>query len=390
MRLSVVVPVHNGGEGLRLCLQALAASARPPDEVIVVDDGSTDGSAALAAALAARVLTTSAGPRGPAHARNRGAEAATGEVLVFIDADVAVHADTLARMEALLAGEPNVAAVFGCYDDHPPAHNPASLYKNLLHHYVHQHGAREAGTFWSGCGAVRRAVFRAASGFDEGYTRPSIEDIELGARLRQAGHRIRLCPEIQATHLKRWTLASLWRTDIFGRAVPWTRLILRQGRLSTDLNLDWRSRLSALAAWALLASMLLLLAFGLLGLERLVAWGAGELCSPRTIAGGMARPSEASGEEVVGGGPKCGANPPRVPISAIWPGLGVLLASAGVTVLNADLYRFFFRRGGARFTLIAAALHVAYLFYSSLVFVCLLVSHRLRGSVGRSREPTIK
>ena len=342
MRLSVVVPVHNGGEGLRLCLQALAASARPPDEVIVVDDGSTDGSAALASALAAHVLTTSAGPRGPAHARNRGAEVATGEVLVFIDADVAVHADTLARMEALLAGEPDVAAVFGCYDDHPPARNPASLYKNLLHHYVHQHGAREAGTFWSGCGAVRRAVFWATRGFDETWT--SMEDVELGARLRQAGHRIRLCPEIQATHLKRWTLASLWRTDIFGRAVPWTRLILRQGRLSTDLNLDWRSRLSALAAWALLACALLVLAFGLLGLGRL----------------------------------------------AIWPGLGVLLASAGVAVLNADLYRFFFRRGGARFALIAAALHVAYLFYSSLVFVCLLVSHRLRGSVGRSREPTIK
>ena len=371
MRLSVVVPVHNGGEGLRLCLQALAASARPPDEVIVVDDGSTDGSAALASALAAHVLTTSAGPRGPAHARNRGAEVATGEVLVFIDADVAVHADTLARMEALLAGEPDVAAVFGCYDDRPPARNPASLYKNLLHHYVHQHGAREAGTFWSGCGAIRRAVFRAASGFDEGYTRPSIEDIELGVRLRQAGLRIRLCPEIQATHLKRWTLASLWRTDIFGRAVPWTRLILRQGRLSTDLNLDWRSRLSALAAWALLVCALLVLAFGLLGLGRLVAWGAGELCSPRTIAGGN-------------------WNPPRVPLSAIWPGLGVLLASAGVTVLNADLYRFFFRRGGARFALIAAALHVAYLLYSSLVFACLLVSHRLRGSVGRSREPTIK
>ena len=371
MRLSVVVPVHNGGEGLRLCLQALAASARPPDEVIVVDDGSTDGSAALASALAAHVLTTSAGPRGPAHARNRGAETATGEVLVFIDADVAVHADTLARMEALLAGEPDVAAVFGCYDDRPPARNPASLYKNLLHHYVHQHGAREAGTFWSGCGAIRRAVFRSASGFDEGYTRPSIEDIELGVRLRQAGLRIRLCPEIQATHLKRWTLASLWRTDIFGRAVPWTRLILRQGRLSTDLNLDWRSRLSALAAWALLVCALLVLAFGLLGLGRLVAWGAGELCSPRTIAGGN-------------------WNPPRVPLSAIWPGLGVLLASAGVTVLNADLYRFFFRRGGARFALIAAALHVAYLLYSSLVFACLLVSHRLRGSVGRSREPTIK
>ena len=341
-RLSVIVPVYNGGEGLRRCLQGLAASSRPPDEVITVDDGSTDASAANAAALGARVLTTPAGPRGPAHARNRGAEAATGDVLVFIDADVVVHADTLARMESVMADEPDVVALFGCYDDDPPARNSASLFKNLLHHYVHQHGDREAGTFWSGCGAVRRTVFLAAGGFDEAW--PAMEDVELGVRLRQAGQRIRLCPEVQAKHLKRWTLASLWHTDIFARAIPWTRLILRQGRLSCDLNLNWRSRLSALGAWALLACALLVLALALLGPARLAGWAA----------------------------------------------LGVLLSAAGTAVLNADLYAFFFRRGGARFALMAAALHVGYLLYSSLVFTSLLLRHRLRGGVRGLREPTTK
>jgi GT2 family glycosyltransferase len=344
MRVSVIVPVHNGGVNLQRCLQGVAASTRPPDEAIVVDDGSTDGSAAHAAALGARVVTTAAGPRGPAYARNRGAEVATGDVLVFVDADVVVRRDALARLAAVLADEPDVAAIFGSYDDEPPARSAVSLYKNLLHHYVHQHGKREAGTFWAGCGAVRRTVFLTAGGFDESYTQPSIEDIELGVRLRQAGHRIRLCPEMQATHLKRWTLASLWRTDIFARAIPWTRLILRQGRLSSDLNLNWRSRLGALAAWALLGCTLLMLGLGLVGPARL----------------------------------------------AVWPGLGALLSAASTAALNADLCAFFFRRGGARFALLAAALHVAYLLYSSLVFACLLVSHRLRGRVGRFREPTIK
>jgi GT2 family glycosyltransferase len=344
MRISVIVPVHNGGENLRRCLQGVAAATRPPDETIVVDDGSTDGSAADAAALSARVVTTAAGPRGPAYARNRGAEAATGDVLVFVDADVVVHRDALARLETVLAGEPDVAALFGSYDDEPRARSAVSLYKNLLHHYVHQHGEREAGTFWAGCGAVRRTVFLTAGGFDESYTQPSIEDIELGVRLRRAGHRIQLCPEIQATHLKRWTLTSLWRTDIFARAIPWTRLILRQWRLPCHLNLNWRSRLGALAAWALLGCTLLVLGLGLVGPARL----------------------------------------------AVWPGLGVLLSAATTAALNADLYAFFFRRGGARFALLAVALHVAYLFYSSLVFACLLVSHRLRGRVGRFREPTIK
>jgi hypothetical protein len=187
-------------------------------------------------------------------------------------------------------------------------------------------------------------VFLAANGFDEGYTRPSIEDIELGARLRQAGHRIRLCPEVQATHLKRWTLTSLWRTDIFARAIPWTRLILRQGRLFSDLNLAWHSRLGAVVAWALLGWALLAVGLALVGPARL----------------------------------------------ALWPGLGVLLAIAGVAALNADLYAFFFRHGGARFASIAAALHVAYLLYSSLVFACLWVSQQLRGRVRRPRKPTIE
>ena len=342
MRISVIVPVHNGGEDLRRCLQGLATSTRPPDEVIVVDDGSTDASAAHAVALGARVVTTSAGPRGPAFARNRGAEAATGDVLAFIDADVVVHADTLGRMESVLADEPDVAALFGCYDDEPPVRSPASLYRNLLHHHVHQRGRREAGTFWAGCGAVRRAAFSAAGGFDESYVRPSIEDIELGLRLRQAGQRIRLCREVQATHLKRWTLVNLWRTDIFARAIPWTRLILRHGRLPCDLNLDWRSRIGALTAWLLVGCALLVLGSALLGR------------------------------------------------ATMWPALGLVISTAIMVVLNRDLYAVFFRRGGARFALIAAVLHVGYLLYSSLVFASLLVGHHMRASVGHRREPTSK
>ena len=63
-----------------------------------------------------------------------------------------------------------------------------SQYKNLVHHFYHHRGKREASTFWSGCGAVRKQAFLDAGGFDvERYTRPSIEDIELGYRLIKAG-----------------------------------------------------------------------------------------------------------------------------------------------------------------------------------------------------------
>ena len=313
MRLSVIVPVHNGGDAFARCLGALAASSRAADEVIVVDDGSTDGSADAAGDSGARVVRLSGGPRGPAFARNRGAQAARGDVLVFIDADVMVHADTLARIERHFIEEPQTAALFGSYDTRPPAPGLVTQYKNLLHHYVHQHGRREASTFWAGCGAVRRDAFAAVGGFDERYEKPSIEDIELGARLRQAGHAIHLCPDVQATHLKRWTAANWLRTDIFGRAVPWTRLILQSGALPGDLNLDRASRLSAVAAWLLV------------------------LC----LFAGIVVPWAWLG----------------VP-----PALGVLLAC------NAGLLRFFRRERGPAFALGASGLHVVYFLYSSLTF----------------------
>lgn len=340
MRISAIVPVLDGGNDLRSCLQALRGSCRVPDEIIVVDDGSRDGSDGAARALGARVLGIADGPRGPAYARNRGAELATGDVLVFVDADVALHADALARMASVFAEHPEVAALFGSYDDAPPAPGLASRYKNLQHHFVHQHGERDAGTFWAGCGAVRAEVFRAVGGFDESYREPSIEDIELGLRLKQAGHRIRLCPEVQAAHLKHWTLASLWRTDIRSRALPWTRLILRQPHVPTDLNLGWRSRLSALAAWLMLGStafLPVLLAAG---------WPTGAACS------------------------------------AV-----LLLASAMATgALNAELYGFFLRKGGAGFAAGAALLHVVYLLYSSAVFVALCARHKGRFGVRSSGD----
>ena len=242
MKISAIIPINNGEETLGECLAALAASTRPADEIIVVDDASTDASGAIAQAAGVRVLTLSGAAHGPALARNQGAAAASGDVLIFLDADVAIHPETLARIEGYLQAQPQLAALFGSYDDHPPGRELATRYKNLFHHYVHQHSAREASTFWAGCGAIRRTTFEALRGFDESYRSASIEDIELGLRMKRAGLKIWLCQDIQVTHLKRWTFLGILRADIFGRAVPWTRLIVREKNLPRTLNLNWTSR----------------------------------------------------------------------------------------------------------------------------------------------------
>ena len=263
--LSVIVPVHNDREKLRACLESLAASTDARHEVIVVDDGSTDGSADVARQHGAR-LVAMAQRSGPALARNHGVAQAAGQYVFFVDADVCVHPDTVERVLRVFETDRGVDAVFGSYDRRPGAGNFFSQYKNLFHHYVHQQGLEEASTFWSGCGAVKRSVFLELGGFSADYGRPSIEDIELGARLKRAGHRIVLRKEIQVTHLKKWTLRGIVASDVWDRGVPWTELILREGQLPDDLNLGVAQRLSAGLAYGFVLTSMLGLWFPWLGL----------------------------------------------------------------------------------------------------------------------------
>jgi glycosyltransferase involved in cell wall biosynthesis len=248
--ITVVVPAYNAGRTLELCLKSLAAADLQPLECIVVDDGSTDNTTAVAQRYGARVLSTG-GRKGPAKARNQGAKAAQGEIVFFIDADICLHRNTLSRLAGGFAADPGVDAIIGSYDDSPEQQDVLSMYRNLMHRYVHQHGRAEANTFWSGCGAIRRSVFLEHGGFDESYQRPAIEDIELGYRLTAAGHRIALDRGLEVKHLKRWTFVNLVKTDIFDRGMPWTELILRDGNMPNDLNIQLSQRVSVALAFLL-------------------------------------------------------------------------------------------------------------------------------------------
>jgi GT2 family glycosyltransferase len=251
--ISVIVPVYNNASALRCCLEAVCASRYPHYECIVVDDGSTDGSGDIARSFRVRVVEVSAGPRGPACARNRGVDAARGDILLFVDADVVLQPDTLSKVADTFSQRPDIDAVFGSYDDRPRDMGFLSQYKNLFHHFVHQQAREEAVTFWSGCGAIRRDVFRATGGFDEArHPRSSGEDIELGYRLRADGRKVLLNKQIQVQHLKRWTLREMLTSDIWERALPWTRLILEYKALPNDLNLHVSQRVCALLLCILL------------------------------------------------------------------------------------------------------------------------------------------
>ena len=228
--LSVVIPATDSPATLDRCLAALERCSEPHEVAVV----------------------TSPLGSGPAAARNAGVARTDGEIVVFVDSDVEIHPDALRRLREAFGQNPALDAVFGAYDDRPAAATLVSRFRNLLHHHVHAGAGGPATTFWAGLGAVRREAFDAVDGFDaQRYPRPCIEDIELGMRLHAAGRRIALDPAVRGTHLKRWTLGSMLRTDLAARGAPWVALRLERGGAGGGaLNLAWGQRIAAGAAVA--------------------------------------------------------------------------------------------------------------------------------------------
>ena len=251
-QVSVVIPARNAAHTLARCLDAIIAQAFPSVEVVVVDDCSSDATSEIAARYPMALVRMPC-HGGPSAARNRGAQAAHGALLFFVDADVAIAPGAIAKAVATMAARPDVGALIGSYDADPADTSIVSRFKNLAHHHFHQRSRSEATTFWGACGVIRRECFTAVGGFDE--SRFAIEDVELGYRLIEAGVRIALDPELQVKHLKRWTLRSMLVTDVTSRAFPWTLLWLERGRLPKDLNFSPAQRIASVVSVALALSI---------------------------------------------------------------------------------------------------------------------------------------
>lgn len=328
--VAVIIPAYNAVATLPGCLDAISVMNWQPDELILFSDGSTDETDAMARAAGATVIRNNGKPMGPGHGRNEAAKAAKSDLLLFVDADVVISPTALELLVADMQ-EHRAKAAFGSYDDAPWSQRVTSLYANLRHHYVHQHAKREAKTFWSGLGLIDRELFLSLGGFDvEMFKHPSIEDIELGARVVAAGHRIRMVPEALCKHWKDWSLWRVWHTDVVRRAAPWSRLIVDGKTGEADLNISHVERVKSLLA--------LLVVVGLFG----------------TLVAAVAMPRAAG------------------PILAL-TGLLALL----YIWLNRDFFGFLAKRLGFVRSLGAMAMHLCYHIYAPVTFVLIALQTKL-------------
>ncbi len=333
--VTVIVPARNAAATLDRCLTAIAASTCKPVQVLLYDDGSTDSTRRIAEGAGATVIHNPGPPVGPGEGRNRCARQARTKFLVFVDSDMFIHSDAIEYLVSAMESGDNVAAAFGSYDDRPAVTRATAFYANLRHHFIHQNACRRAETFWAGLGIVDRAIFETCGGFDKIYGRPSIEDIELGMRMRAAGHEIVLERAALATHAKNWTVTQLWRTDIYSRALPWSRLILSQCDAPQSLNVEGNERLKAVLAHFTWISVL-----------------AGLAWYPLFLAAAA---------------------------SAVWYGF-----------LNRRFWALLARRAGGTGLASGLLLHFAYHIYSSAVFALVASDHAFRCRTSGKRNSTGK
>lgn len=225
MRISVIVPVRNEESSVGALLDGLLAQTRPPDEVVVSDNGSTDRTAELVEEYARRgapVRLVRGGPGYPGRGRNLAASHAANEWLAFIDAGIRPAPDWLERLAARAESEPNVDAVYGHWE---PVADTFFKECAAVAYVPPPAPAGDGGWIrprFIASSLMRREAWRAAGGFPEHLR--SAEDLLFMNEVERLGFRVVSEPRA----VVRWDIQpSLWRT--LRRFTVYSRNNLRAG-----------------------------------------------------------------------------------------------------------------------------------------------------------------
>ena len=206
--VSVVVCTHNGAATLRECLEGVAELDYPDFECIVVDDGSTDGSGDIAGELGARVIRTER--EGLGNARNRGLEAARGELVAYLDDDARPDRNWLTYLATSFMSTPH-AALGG--PNIPPEDETgfASCVARAPGGPNHVLVSDREAEHVPGCNMVfRRGALEQVGGFDPRF-RAAGDDVDICWRLHERGWTIGFVPAAFVWHRRRRTLRAFLR-----------------------------------------------------------------------------------------------------------------------------------------------------------------------------------
>ncbi len=220
MKISIIIPTLNGASCLGKSLKAVTDSDYDNYEIIVSDCGSTDDTQTIAKKFDVRLIEV--GNVGKGTARNKGVEAASGEIILFIDSDIVISVDALKRVSELFQANPQYDCINGVLSSESSDSGYFSQYKNLYMSYQFRQIPERIDFIFTSFTAMKREVFIPF----EDTLKP--KDTEVGQRMVKEFNRfIYLDKTLQVTHLKKYNFLTFYQNDFI---VPygWAKIFLKQ------------------------------------------------------------------------------------------------------------------------------------------------------------------
>jgi glycosyltransferase involved in cell wall biosynthesis len=213
--VSVIIPAYNGAAYIARAVASAVAQTHQPQEILVVDDGSTDRTADIVAAMPAPVRLIRKENGGPASARNLGAREAKGNWLALLDADDFWRPEKLAAQ--LLLGADPTAGLIHCLPEHRNEIVPDVLTFDMMW---------DQNWIINSSVLIRKEIFETLGGFNEAPELISVEDYNLWIRVAASRWKITTCQQVMvhytrgigiSSNAKRFMKASLFNVEDIGR-----------------------------------------------------------------------------------------------------------------------------------------------------------------------------
>lgn len=229
--ISVIIPNRNGEATIGRCLQAAFLSQYANFEVIAVDDASTDNSVETIKQFPCRLIRLNK-HSGASKARNAGAFNSRGDVLFFIDADCVIKEDTLSIVNRIVAEKGADVIIGGTYTRMPYDKRFFSVFQSVFVNYSETKNADSPDYIATHAMVIAAEIFGKAEGFSEDFL-PILEDVEFSHRLRRAGYKLVIAPQIQVQHIFDYSLFKSIR-NAARKSMYWTMYSIKNRDLLAD------------------------------------------------------------------------------------------------------------------------------------------------------------
>ena len=208
MNITIIIPVYNSSLTLKECLDAIFDTNFKNFEVIIVSDNSSDNSVEIAKQYQCKVIELPQN-KGPAFARNSGAQEAKGDILLFIDSDVIIHKEALNSLADKFS-DSDVNVIQGIYSHEPKYKNITTQYQQSFYCYYSWHAdLKYTSSLITNCFAIRRKIFIDFKGFNTNIKDPTCEDEEFGYVLIDKGYKILILRKLNGEHRVNYNFRKL-------------------------------------------------------------------------------------------------------------------------------------------------------------------------------------